>query len=163
MAMMNNHAGTSAHHARFAGAALALLLAAALATPAFAQDGPGMRAGLSQNPNQFFVGVHYVTQPIIGMLHIQPNVEGGFGNSLTTVAINGEAAIWVKLSPTWHLYAGGGPSINVYRYTEKDKTETHPGLNGVIGIRRKGGLFLEAKVGALDSPSFKIAIGYTIR
>ena len=122
-----------------------------------------MRAGVSMNPDQFFVGVHYVTQPIIGMLRIQPNVEGGFGNSLTTVAINGEAAIWVKLSSQWHLYAGGGPTMNVYRYTAKDKTEMHPGLNGVIGIRRRGGLFLEAKVGAFDSPAFKVAIGYTIR
>jgi hypothetical protein len=146
-----------------AGTAIVALGAVLIATPAFAQDGPGMRAGLSADPDQFFIGAHYVTQPVTGMLRLQPNVEAGFGNDLTTVAFNADAALWVKISPDWHLYVVGGPSMNVYNYSLRDKKDVQAGLNAIAGIRRRGGLFLELKVGAFNSPSVKLLVGYTIR
>jgi len=160
---MINHIDSRTRRARLTGMVFAVGLAVAIASPAFAQDGPGMRAGLSADPDQFFVGMHYVTQPVTGMLRFQPNVEAGFGNDLTAVAFNAEAAVWMKVSRDWHLYVGGGPSMNVYKYSLRDKTDVQAGLNAVAGLRRRGGLFFELKVGAFDSPSVKLLVGYTIR
>jgi len=159
---MRSHSALSAHRMGIA-AAIALAAAALSAPPALAQDGPGMRAGLSADPDQFFVGMHYVTQPLTGMLRFQPNAEAGFGNDLTTVTFNGEAALWMKVSPEWHVYVGGGPAMNLYRYSGRNKTDVDPGLNAIVGLRRRGGLFFELKVGAFDSPSVKLLVGYTIR
>ena len=38
-----------------------------------------------------------------------------------------------------------------------------PGFTVALGLRRRGGLFFEMKVGAFDSPDFKLAVGYTFR
>lgn len=160
---MPNRSAVSIFRAMLVAFVAGLILIGAGAAPASAQDGPGMRAGVSSNPDQFFVGAHYVSQPVSGMLRFQPNVEAGFGNNITTVAINGEFALWKKVDPDWHVYFGGGPSANVYRYTLRDKTETGAGFNVVAGLWRRGGLFFELKYGLGDSPAFKMSIGYTIR
>jgi hypothetical protein len=160
---MRHSSAASILRAAPAVAVIALMLVAAGAAPASAQDGPGMRAGLSVNPDQFFVGGHYVSQPVTGMLRFQPNVEAGFGQNVTAIAFNGEFALWKKVDPDWHVYFGGGPSMNVYRYTLRDTTETGLGFNVVAGLRRRGGVFFELKYGVGDSPGFKMAVGYTIR
>ena len=68
------------------------------APSASAQDGPGLRAGLSANPDQFFFGGHYVTKPIWDQLRFQPTVEAGFGDDLTVVAFNVEFGYWMPIS-----------------------------------------------------------------
>ncbi len=163
MKAMLNPPVVSRRRAAPAVAAIVLMLVAAGAAPASAQDGPGMRAGLSLDPDQLFVGGHYVTQPVTGMLRFQPNVEAGFGQNLTAIAFNGEFALWRKVNPDWHVYFGGGPSMNVYRYSTRNKTDTGLGFNVVAGLRQRGGLFFEVKYGVGDSPAFKVAVGYTIR
>jgi hypothetical protein len=69
--------------ARLVGLAAAWMLAVAWVAPAAAQEGPGVRAGLSANPDQFFFGGHYVTKPLVDRLRFQPNVEAGFGSDTT--------------------------------------------------------------------------------
>jgi hypothetical protein len=163
MEIMRKPSAPSVLRAAPAVAVVVLMLVAAGATPASAQDGPGMRAGLSINPDQFFVGGHYVSQPVTGMLRFQPNVEAGFGQGVTAIAFNGEFALWKKVDPDWHVYFGGGPSMNVYRDATRDKTDTGLGFNVVAGLRQRSGLFFEVKYGVGDSPAFKMAVGYTIR
>jgi len=53
--------------------------------------------------------------------------------------------------------------MNVNRNAVRDRTDVEPGFNVVAGLRRRGGLFFEMKVGTIDSPAFKIGVGYTIR
>ena len=149
-------------------AALAVLAAAwvaalVLAPPAFAQGGPGLRAGFSANPDQFYFGGHYVTSPIWDRLRFQPNVEAGFGDDSSLVAFNMEFGYWMRVNSDWHAYVGAGPAMNLYSRSGQDGDDVGPGLTVGIGLRRRGGLFFEMKVGAFDSPDFKLAVGYTFR
>jgi len=161
--MTHDRLAACARRALLAAAVSVALLGGAAVGPAWAQEGPGVRAGLSASPDQFYFGGHYVTHPLTGMLRFQPNVEAGVGNDRTTIAFNGEFALWRKVSTDWHVYLGAGPAMNVNRNAVRDRTDVEPGFNVVAGLRRRGGLFFEMKVGTIDSPAFKIGVGYTIR
>ncbi len=143
---------------------LAACLAGSSSARALAQSGPGVRGGFSANPDQFFIGGHYVTAPIWDQVRFQPNVEAGFGDDRTVVAFNLEFAYWISASRDWHVYFGGGPAMNLHSWDDKnhgDNDDLGPGLTVLAGLRRRGGLFFEMKVGAFDSPDFKLAVGYT--
>jgi hypothetical protein len=130
---------------------------------ASAQDGPGIRAGLSADPGQFFIGGHYVTRPVWNRLRFQPNVEAGFGDDRTVVAFNMDFGYWMPINREWQAYVGGGPAMNVITRSGEGGSDVEPGLSVLAGLRRRGGLFIEMKVGAFDSPSFKLAVGYTFK
>ena len=53
--------------------------------------------------------------------------------------------------------------MNVYTFDGVDDSQTEAGLNVMIGAEHARGLFVEFKVGAMDSPDFKFAVGYTWR
>jgi hypothetical protein len=147
----------------------AVVLAAALlftAAPASAQTGVGVRAGVSGNPDQFFMGAHVDTPPIIERLTFRPNVEIGFGDNATLVALNVEFAYWLPIENSpWQLYFGGGPAANLYKFDvgSDSDTEMRGGLNILVGVQHARGLFTELKVGAIDSPDIKFAVGYVFR
>lgn len=146
-------------------AALVLL---AVAAPARAQR-VGGRVGASVDPDQFYFGAHVETPDLADSLRFRPNVEIGVGNDLTLVAVNFEFIY--RLPPNaprlpralamWDLYVGGGPALNVYRFSTETRSEG--GFNGLIGLVHTKGLFAEAKIGALKSPNFKFAVGFTFR
>ena len=138
----------------------AFVFVAAFATTAFAQQGPGARAGISVNPDQFYIGGHYDTGEIVDRLHLRPNVEIGFGDDVTTFALNIEALYMTPLprSP-WTFYAGGGPGVNVYDFD--NGSDTKAGLNVLAGLQHDNGLFFEVKGGLFDSPDLKVGVGYT--
>jgi hypothetical protein len=140
---------------------------AASAAPAAAQGGVGIRAGVSADPNQFFVGMHYETEPLVERLRFRPNIEIGFGDDVTLIAINPEFAYWFprKGRQQWGVYVGGGPALNIYNFGDGrgrggDDTDVDPGLNFLLGVQHRQGFFAEIKVGAIDSPDFKFAVGY---
>lgn len=143
---------------------LALLAVVAWAGVAEAQ-GPGIRGGVSVDPDQFYVGAHYETGALVDRLHFRPNVEAGFGDDLTTIALNFEFAYKFPHRSAWGIYAGGGPAVNFYSFDTggDDDTETEPGLNFMIGIEHNSGLFFEFKIGAIDSPELKFGVGWTFR
>ena len=130
-------------------------------------QGLGGRVGASVDPDQFYAGVHYETIELAERLRFRPNIEVGVGDNLTLVALNFEFIY--RLPPDaprlprslsmWHLYVGGGPALNIFRFT--NDTQSEGGFNGLIGLPHSSGLFAEAKVGALKSPSFKFGVGYT--
>jgi hypothetical protein len=148
-------------HAALCALAVGWILTAAWVPSAFAQEGPGLRAGVAANPDQFYFGGHYVSKPIWDRLRFQPNVEAGFGDDRTVVAFNAEFGYWIPLNRDWHAYFGGGPAMNVVSRDDHDGTDVEPGLNILAGLRLRGGLFFEMKVGVIDSPDFKLAVGYT--
>lgn len=145
-----------------------MIVVVLLAREASAQSGPGLRAGVSADPSQFYFGGHYWSAPIVDALRFQPNLEVGVGNDLTLVAANIEFAWWIRLPKSaWSVYLGGGPAMNVYSYDEdrgprgRDDTEVKGGLNFLVGLASRQGLFFEMKVGAIDSPGFKFGVGFT--
>jgi hypothetical protein len=160
---------SSSRTAHAAFPAVGLLLGFVLLGPslAHAQD-PGLRAGVSVDPDQFYVGGHFDFGPVVERLRFRPNLEIGFGDDLTLLAVNFEFLYPFPLrQQPWSLYVGGGPAINVYSRdsdgNNDDDTDVEPGLNILFGVEHRRGLFFEFKVGTIDSPDLKFGIGYTFR
>jgi hypothetical protein len=144
------------------GALLALACCLAPA-PASAQVAAGVRAGLSLDPDQFYVGGHIETNPLVERLVFRPNVEVGFGDDLVLAAFNFEFA-WKfpRGRSQWGFYAGGGPAINLYQ-RDGPGDDAEGGFNFVAGLENRSGLFFEFKLGVADSPDFKFGVGFTFR
>jgi hypothetical protein len=136
--------------------------AVVLSAGAASAQGVGVRAGASADPDQFYFGGHYETRPLADRIHFRPNVELGVGNDLTTVAINLELVYKAPLRRhPWFVYGGGGPAINFY---DRDRgSDTEGGFNILGGLEHRDGLFFEVKFGMIDSPDFKVGIGYSFR
>ena len=136
------------------------------AIPAWAQ-GPGLRGGVSIDPDQFYFGGHYETSALVDRLHFRPNLELGIGDDLVTTALNFEFVYKFPSRSGWRLFAGGGPAVNFYSFDADDPgdgdTETEGGLNFLFGAEAGNGLFFELKVGAIDSPDVKFGVGWTFR
>ena len=135
--------------------------------PAAAQ-GPGLRGGVSVDPDQVYFGGHYETSPLVDRVYFRPNIEVGLGDNLTTTSLNMEFLYKFPSRTDWHLYAGGGPAVNFYSFDSNrgrrnDGTETEGGLNFLFGAENRSGLFFEVKVGAIDSPDVKFGVGWTFR
>ena len=136
-----------------------------IAVPASAQ-GPGVRGGVSIDPDQVYFGGHYETDALVDRLHFKPNLEVGIGDDVVATTINMEFVYKFPSRSRWLLYAGGGPAINFYSYDDDGgdgDTNTEGGLNLLFGVENRGGLFFEVKVGAIDSPDVKFGVGYTFR
>lgn len=131
-------------------------------TPAFAQD-PGIRGGISVNPDQFYFGGHLETSPLVDRLYFRPNVEVGIGDDGMLIAANAEFVYKFTTRRAWNLYAGGGPALNIYMPEGRDDSNSEPGVNFLIGVEQARGLFFEFKIGAIDSPDLKFGVGYTWR
>jgi hypothetical protein len=117
---------------------------------------------VSVDPDQFYIGAHYETDALVDRLHFRPNGEFGFGDDLTTIALNFEFAYKFPSRAAWRLYAGGGPAVNFYSF-DGGGDNTEPGLNFMIGAEANNGLFFELKIGAIDSPELKFGVGWTFR
>jgi hypothetical protein len=144
-----------------------LILTVWLALPAAAsaQGSAGVRAGVSIDPDQFYFGAHYDTDALVDRVHFRPNVEAGFGNDLTLIALNFEFVYKFPQRNQWRIYAGAGPAINFFSFDrgpgDDDDTESEAGLNFLIGVQHSEGLFFEFKVGAIDSPELKFGVGWS--
>ena len=142
---------------RSVGMALCVL---ALWVPANAQT-IGIQAGVSVEPNQFYFGTHVETPPLADLVNFRPNIEIGVGDSVTLMGLNFEFVHRFRPQRPWGLYAGGGPALNLI-HTEDD-TRMEGGFNFVGGLAHRDGLFVEIKVGVMDSPNFKVGVGYVFR
>jgi hypothetical protein len=144
---------------------VAVALVAALPASAAAQDF-GLRAGVSVDPDQFYFGLHVQTDPLIDRLRFTPNIELGVGDDLVLVALNFEFTYGIPVNnQPWNIYVGAGPAVNLYSYDDDrgDDSDVEGGFNILFGVAHRGGLFVEFKVGALDSPELKFGVGYTFR
>jgi hypothetical protein len=121
----------------------------------------GVQAGVSVEPNQFYFGGHVETPPLADLVHFRPNIEIGLGDSVTLMGLNFEFVYRFQTQRPWELYAGGGPALNVIHTTGDTRSEG--GFNFVGGVSHRDGLFAEVKVGALNSPNFKVGVGYVFR
>jgi hypothetical protein len=140
--------------------ALLVWLAPAVAS---AQVAAGVRAGVSIDPDQFYVGGHIETDPLVERLVFKPNVEVGFGDDVTLAAFNFEF-VWkfARRRSEWGFYAGGGPAINLYQ-RDGPGDDAEAGFNILAGLENRRGLFFEFKLGVADSPDFKFGVGFTFR
>jgi hypothetical protein len=123
------------------------------------KDMPLERARTS-TPDQFSVGGQYEVGPFSDRYWLQPNVDVAFGNDATLVAGNFDAVYRRSLtrSTAWTGYAGGGPALNWYKLNGYSATEL--GVNALGGLMHGSGMFVEARVGFLESPRFRFGVGY---
>jgi hypothetical protein len=131
---------------------------------ASAQKGFGLRAGASDDPDQFYFGGHLDVAEVVERFWFRPNAEVGLGHGLTLFSLNGEFVYDVPIkSREWVPYFGGGPAflIGTFRTPGGRETNTGGGFNFVGGIRQRKGLMGELKLGAFDSPDIKLGIGWT--
>ncbi len=128
-------------------------------------QGPGVRGGVSIDPDQFYFGAHYETGALVDRVYFRPNLEAGLGDDLTTIALNFDFLYKFPARNDWRIYAGAGPAINFYRFDRAgdDDTESEPGLNFLFGVEHDSGLLFEFKIGAIDSPELKFGVGWTFR
>jgi hypothetical protein len=137
-----------------------------LATSAAAQSdeaSKGVRAGVSGDPGQFYVGAHLDLKQITDRIWFRPSAEVGNGDGLTLVQLNGEVVYFPKgRSRDWTPFVGGGPSAvgRLFRSGQGD-SGIGPGFNFLGGIQERRGLLVEIKIGAFDSPGFKAGVGWT--
>jgi hypothetical protein len=118
----------------------------------------GVRVGASADADQFVIGGHFETKPIVEHISFRPNVELGLGNDLTVTCFNFELAYTFPNTKAWNFYAGGGPALVLIDNDRND--HAGGGFNILLGIQARQGLFGEIKAGLLDSPDFKVLIGY---
>lgn len=137
------------------------LTGAIAAAPAHAQVAPGVQAGVSLDPDQFFFGGHIETTPLVDRVRFRPSVDVGIGDG-TAVSGNFDFTYTFPARGPWALYLGAGPSINFYD-ADNGGSDTEGGFNFLIGAKQARGLFFEAKIGMAGSPDFKFGVGYTFR
>lgn len=147
--------------------AIACLLALTLSGISInAADSPplsfGLRGGFGINPDQGVVGA----QAELGRVSIArfaPSVDFGFGDNVTTIALNGDVRVHVSPPRTASaIYLGGGPTLLLIdpKYGDSD---TEIGLSLAAGLKVPMGAnnayTLEGRLGLGDIPDFRLAIG----
>lgn len=131
-----------------------LFLVSISAAPAFAA-GAGLQAGMSLDPDDFVIGLHFKSKPMAENLIFVPSVEAGFGD-VTMIAGNADLHYVFKSSSDLHPYAGGGFTINWFDFDGGDDTEFGGSFLGGIQLNPK--FSLEAKVGLGDVPDWKFLL-----
>ena len=130
------------------------LVLVSLASPEFA--GAGLHLGLTVNPDDFLVGLHFQSKPVAPNLTLVPSVEAGFGD-VTMVAGNLDLHYIFKTQSDLAPYAGGGITLNWFDFDNDSETDFGGSLLGGISLSPKW--FLEGKVGLGDVPDWKFYAG----
>lgn len=140
-----------------------LLLTALLVVPAYADaQGIGFQGGATVDPEQIFVGTHVETGEIFRNFRFRPGIDGGFGGDYSLATINIEFLYHIEVGRSgWALYQGGGPAVVLLR--RQEDTNVHAGTFITFGFAHESGFFTDFKLGSLQSPTLKFAVGFTLR
>lgn len=129
--------------------------------------GIGPRLGLTVNPDQFHVGVHFDLGDVASNLMMLPNLEIGFGDNATTVAPSFELDYRFRSDwGAWTPYLGGGVGP-VFYSVKHGGSSSNLGLYLQFGIGKgssasqSGHFFVEGKLGLVDAPDLKATVGWT--
>lgn len=144
--------------------AILTLMGASLASAQSEEIGP--RIGLSINPDQFVIGgqLHFPLNDPRG-LGIDPSLELGVGDDITTIQFNGDVMYhFENAGPRWNPYVGAGLGIAFFDANNGGGSDTETGVNLIGGLRfrqRSGShLFTELRLGVADVPDAKIIVGW---
>ena len=142
-----------------------ILLLFASAPAAQADVSPGVRGGLSVDPDQFLFGGHLEFDPIAENLYVVPSAEAGFGDDLFTISFNGDLQYRFEVNSEVRPYAGGGLSL-YFVDSDRGGSDTQLGVDILGGIffgrNSSKPMFIEAKAGLTDDvPDWKFIFGVT--
>jgi hypothetical protein len=132
--------------------------------------GWGPRVGLTMDPDQVHIGAHMDYGVFGPRVRFQPNIEAGFGDNITLIAFNFEAAYRFRDRwDAWTPYLGGGIGLDWWNYDDNfpgnNDSDTDLGASILGGIERGlsngNRFFVEAKLGLSDAPDAKFTVGWT--
>jgi hypothetical protein len=149
----------------------ALAAMAAMAAPAAAQ-GPirfrtwGVRAGVSDNPDQVVIGVHADLGELAPRVLLRPNIELGFGDGHTIASVTVPVHYRVPLRGGFGIYAGGGIVVGLIDTDHgpdegSDLAISPMAAGGVEWPGRQGSFFSELNLIGGDFPNAKLLVGWT--
>ncbi len=122
----------------------------------------GVRGGLGSNPDQVVAGVQSIFGQTLSAARFGASVDLGFGDNLTTIALNGDLQVPFFTFPnsTVSLYGAAGPTIILYDPKFGD-SKTKLGLTLTLGAMFGPGKHynLESRFGLGDAPDFRILVG----
>jgi hypothetical protein len=135
----------------------------------------GFRGGAALDPELVTFGVQSQIGPFFNEnVWARPNLEFGFGELTTLVALNLEAAYRLPVVPRrtrWAVFIGGGPGLNFARSSFSASTSgsnisfsdlsLDVGLNVLIGVQSRGGFFMELRSSAFAAPHLRFQVGQT--
>jgi hypothetical protein len=155
--------------------AATLALTTALTTSAHAAavvGGVGPRFGFSVDPEQLVVGGQLIIGEIAPDLTFDPNLELGFGDNVTIIAVNMDIHYHFTIEgSSWRPYVGGGVGINFIEFDSgpgvSDNSNTEVGGNFIIGAgvptASNNRFFTELKFGLGDIPTLKALAGWNFK
>ena len=154
-------------------AAAAVLLLAAFALPAAAQDIGfntwGLRAGASDDPDQVVAGVQADFGEFIPNLRFQPNLEVGLGDDTTIFSMTAQVHYRFPVEGSLILYGGGGLTLGFIDRDEvrgRDEDEDSDfeispmAVGGVAWPVGQSELSLELNLIGGDFPNLKLMAGW---
>lgn len=157
---------------RIAMTCIALLVVLAAPATAFADVGFmgwGPRFGISDDPDQGIIGVHFDLGEFADNVRFRPSVEAGFGDDVTSFLANGLVAYYFDVKSSVTPYVGGQAVFAFFDFDDEGDgdgdSETEIGLDAVGGIEiaMKGDtrFLTELQVGFGDIHDFKLMVGWT--
>ena len=126
----------------------------AFAAPAFAAA--GLHAGMSLEPDDFLIGLHF-SKPLQDQLTLVPSVEAGFGDA-TMIAGNLDLHYALQTGGKLQPYLGGGVTLNWFDFDGGSETDFGGSILGGLALSEK--IYFETKVGLGDVPDWKFYIGW---
>ncbi len=158
--------------ALYALIALGVLCTASAYAGTAVVGGLGPRVGFSTDPDQFVFGGQLIIGEIAPSLTFDPDVEFGFGDDVTVVALNLDMHYHFAIQgSTWRPYVGAGAGINFLEFDRplplEDKSDTEVGGNFIVGagVPTAAGnrFFGELKLGLGDIPDLKLLVGWNFK
>jgi hypothetical protein len=139
----------------------------------------GVRGGVGFDPAIIYMGAH-AQLPIVSSFWARPSYEFGFGEVTKINSLNLDGVWFIPVTARdrstqqiefWNVYVGAGLGIHLTRrgFEEAEQQidfgdwDFSTGLNLIMGIQKRGGLFAELRAGAYGSPSIKLIVGFNFR
>lgn len=135
----------------------------------------GARTGVALDPELVMLGMQAQFGPFFDEnMWARPNLEFGFGEVTTLVALNLDLMYRLPVTPQtgrWGMFVGAGPGFNFSKLSftgEGDEEEEDfsfsdlefdGGLNLIIGLQSRGGVFVELRTTAYSVPHVRFVVG----
>lgn len=163
-------------------AVLVLFMASTMVVSAegFGYESWGVRAGISETPDQFVIGAHVNLGEFAQNVRFQPSIELGFGDDVFSAAGNLMVSYYFPIQAAVTPYVGGQITAIHYNFDSNcsgfggnpgnpnfscsgSDTEIGPAAVGGIETEMSGGsIFLaEIQIGFSDLPDVKLVAGWT--
>ena len=124
-----------------------------------ADRGPGVRIGAGLNPEQFVLGFRFGIDRKKPPRFV-PSIDFGFGDNITTIAINVDAVLRLRVEgSTRVIYGGAGPTV-AFMNPHGEGSSWNVGLTVVAGMRLSANLKrpinIEGRFGSGDIPDLRV-------